>query len=151
MNWSDGLVFFEGEDPVALKLRYIEMRAIYPEETPFGIAQYVFKDCVDPTLRANQCSLIWENDLQVKEDIREKKRRLDNPSLEMTKEQWDREVLKTALDPTMDYRDKKAKTDALALYAKGQSAWIIAPSEAKGKDDEKFARPKQFVIKKYDD
>ncbi len=150
MNWSDGLVFLEGEDPVALKLRYIEMRARYPEESTFGIAQYVFKDCVDPTLRANQAALIWEQDLQVREDIREKKRRLDNPSLEMTKDQWDMEVLKTALDPHMDYRDKKAKTDALALYAKGKP-WLTAPTDAKPKDDEKQARPKQFVIKRYDD
>lgn len=64
------LVFFEGEDPEALKQEFIRLCAKHKHsQTPMAIAKYVFRDLREPILRAMQAAAYWGDDIAVLEAI----------------------------------------------------------------------------------
>jgi len=69
-DWN-AIVFFDGEDPEALKTRFVELSAVYKTRPAFEIAQYVFKDLREPALRAGKAAEVWATDLDVQERIRQ--------------------------------------------------------------------------------
>jgi hypothetical protein len=68
--WND-ILFFPGEDPEALKTRFVELCVSFGDRfTHYQIAQTVFKNLKDPELRAGKAAEVWGNDLEVLERIK---------------------------------------------------------------------------------
>lgn len=68
-QWNE-VLFFPGEDAEAIKTRFVEVWAHHKNNSPYEIAQYVFRDLKEPTLRAGQAAQIWGNDIELKERVR---------------------------------------------------------------------------------
>ena len=68
--WNAPPVIFDNEDEEKLKADFIRLCALYPEQTIFEIASYVFRNQVDPETRSQQAAQIWNKDLEVLERIR---------------------------------------------------------------------------------
>jgi len=68
-NWSP-ILFFEGEDPEALKEAFCRMSATHGDRfSSFEIAAHIFRDLRDPDARAMQAAAAWSKDLGVQERI----------------------------------------------------------------------------------
>ena len=68
--WTAPPIFFDDEDEEVLKAKFILAVARYPEHSIFDIAQHIFKDLRDNTLRADQAATHWMKDIETKERIR---------------------------------------------------------------------------------
>lgn len=72
MTWTDAPQFYNEVDEAALKLRFIELCARYPDENILAIGADVFKGSCD-LLEANRIAAMWSTNLEVREAIRQYK------------------------------------------------------------------------------
>jgi hypothetical protein len=108
--WTqDALIFEEdGEDEEAMISEFVRLSALYPEEQPQSITEYIFKNLRDPGMRSLQAAVVWARDLDIKERIRLAKRKgVDEPK-EYTIHEWEAEVLALTRDATVLPNEKKA-------------------------------------------
>ena len=68
--WEVEPVIFEDEDEESLKADFVRLRAIYPDQSIFDIASYVFRHQRDPDTRSQQAAMIWNKDIEIQERIR---------------------------------------------------------------------------------
>lgn len=85
--WNGGIIIFEGEDEEALKSDFIRLCALHPKQDIFTIALYVFKGLPDITMRSQQAALVWSNDIEVQERIRQARLGASDAPQLLTKEQ----------------------------------------------------------------
>jgi hypothetical protein len=69
--FANPVLIFEDEDEAALKSRFVEVAAKFPEHTMVDVAVHVFRNLRDPLLRAQDAAVKWGNDLEIKERIRQ--------------------------------------------------------------------------------
>lgn len=117
------------EDLDAVKAKFVELWAKYPDRSANEVAESAFRLCgLEPGFRYASFALAWGSDLEVLE-ARDKRRPLArNPdSLIPSKEQLLAEMLELARDAKIDAKDR-AKLYRDVLEAEGHIA-KVAPKE----------------------
>jgi hypothetical protein len=69
MSWGGGALIFEEEDEAALKARFVELCAKYPDRTPQEVGRYIFQDLRDPGFRGEDAGIKWARSLDIQERI----------------------------------------------------------------------------------
>lgn len=113
--WNSAVTIFDGEDEGALLSRFVELSACHTKENPIEICRYIFKDLVDPELRAGQAAIIWSNDLEVKERIRLYKLNAGDRDKEIATKQQKLKVLESIFND--DSCAAKDRISAIQLHA----------------------------------
>lgn len=71
--WDAPVPIFDDEDEQEFINEFVKLSARYPNHEPIQITAYIFKNRRDPFPRANQAALVWSQDLEVQEKIRQAK------------------------------------------------------------------------------
>jgi hypothetical protein len=146
MSWGAPIRILEGEDEAALKQRFIDLCARWPDRTPEEVGAYVFSDLVDPVLRGQHAGLTWSRQLEVQEAIRLLRLSGGSVSELPSKEQLVSEVLAIARNERVDAKERNGAYK-LALEAMG----LITKQVDKTVNDNRPPPPPAFVIARYDD
>jgi hypothetical protein len=68
--WNAEPLLFDDEDETALKARFVELWAKYPDRSIVEIGDYIFKDLRNPEMRGAQWAMRWAKDLEVLEAVK---------------------------------------------------------------------------------
>lgn len=68
--WNADPLLFEDEDEAALRGRFVELWAKYPNRSIVEIGDYIFKDLRNPEVRGAQWAMRWAKDLEVLEAVK---------------------------------------------------------------------------------
>lgn len=147
--WNVQPIFFDDENEDELKARYIELRALHPDEEPGNIAAYVFKYLKDPQLRALQAAASWEQDLEVRERIRYAKANGGKEPEEWTKEKVVACIAATILDSTLSHHEKKVRNEGYMQIA-ALNGWVIKAID-KTIDNKRSPQIRPIVYAQYED
>jgi hypothetical protein len=119
MSWDAPLIIFEDEDEDELINEFIRLSALYPAYEPFEIAQVVFENLKDPTFRANHAAMKWSSNLSIKKRIDEARAGIGiTGEVIKDKDDWERRVLATIQDATLNAQEKKVRIDGYNAIAK---------------------------------
>lgn len=144
--WSERATFYEGEDETALRDKFAQLCAKYPDQDPYEVAAFVFKDLVDPFSRSQQAAMLWLKDLEVKELIG--KYRTDSVREDLASKE---EAAKLAWTLANDH-DVPTKERIAALKLYGEFNGMIVKVVDKTLDDLRERRgPPQIVFARYAD
>lgn len=109
------IIFFPGEDPEALKSRFIELCAKYNNTySSYEVAVYVFKDLREPNMRAMQAADYWGKDLEVVEAIRQRILLGGNDEQEVPKSSLIQVAWQVAQDMRESAKDRLAAVELIA-------------------------------------
>jgi hypothetical protein len=111
MSWETPVPIFEDEDEDALISKFVEMSAAYPNYSPMTIANHVFANLKDPTLRANQAAVQWSGRLDILERIRIAKLNGCREPKPLTQADLQAKYLALAEDDGLTSNEKKARKD----------------------------------------
>ena len=107
------------DDLGAVKSKFVELWAKYPDRTPQEVARSAFNLCgIDPGFRFASCAVLWSESLEVLEAVNALKPVAHNAGLVVpTKEQLVAEMLDLARNPKVDAKDRATlyKTSLEAL------------------------------------
>jgi hypothetical protein len=144
--WNNGPTILEGEDELALRDEFAKLVAKYPNQDPFEIGEYVFRNLKDPGLRGQQAAMFWLKDVEVKELISKYRTGQAGGEAIPTKDQAAMLAWSLANDPAADKKDRIA---ALNLF--GQLNGMIVKSVEKKVDDSSRRRPPTILVARYAD
>lgn len=144
--WKNGPTILEGEDELALRDEFAKLVAKYPNQDPFEIGEYVFRDLKDPGLRGQQAAMFWIKDIEVKELISNYRSGQSGSEAIPSKDQAALLAWSLASDPAADKKDRIA---ALNLF--GQLNGMIVKSVEKKIDDTGRRRPPTILVSRYAD
>lgn len=123
MNAWSPLEFFEGENESELIDRFVELRAKHKDNfTAFDVANYIFKNLPNSTIRAHQAAKYWSESIEIQERIHKKQMFCE---AESDKDNLIKIAMSIATDPTQNAKDRIA---ALELVGKLRGE-IIKPIE----------------------
>lgn len=142
--WNAEPLLFDDEDEAALKARFVELWAKYPDRSIVEIGDYIFKDLRNPEVRGAQWAMRWAKDLEVLEAVK-KLRQGQVQSDVATKEEIINSAWALAHSQGVDPKDKVA---ALKLIAEMQG---MIEKNINKKTEEVKRRMPNIVFERYAD